>query len=581
MNHAAGIPATASAAPETAPLPPAELLAFLAEVSQQLAVSVDLERTLRESSAYVARYLDAEAVSVFLVDAEQGVLECRACQGPVDIVGLRVPLGRGIVGRTVAENSCQMVRDAYADPDFAGKIDAQTGFVTRSVLCAPLSTAQGVIGAIEVINKRGGRLFDEDDRIALRLLAAPMALALNIARMAGELVEQNRIKRELGMARRLQRSLLPRRRRGNYPLRALNLAAQEISGDFYDFFDLPDGRIAFTVGDVAGKGLDAAFLMVRCASLLRWAGKEGLRPSDWLASVNDELGEAIAPGMFVCAVAGHYDPATRCAVWASAGFPPLLRVDADGGIEQFPAEGPPLGILRRMVFPEQETCLHRASLLLFSDGVTDVRDAAGQPLGVDGVERLIGELDGGLPEARLRAMVRRLRAMDVTDDITLMLISGDRPRDADGEHLLHRVFPAQPGELAAMRRALVSALARAGVDAELRSALVLAVDEACTNIIRHGYDGDQDGRIHMTLRRDGDTLEFELLDHAPPCDPAGIGPRDLADCRPGGLGMNFIDSLMDHWQLQPRQDGAGNRFTMRKRLAHDPAGDDAQTHGDS
>src|SRR5690606_36238322 len=116
--------------------------------------------------------------------------------------------------------------------------------------CAPLVTAQGVIGAIEAINKRGDALFEEADLDALRLLAAPMALALNTARMAGELVEQQRIRRELGMARRLQRSMLPRRRRGSYPLRALNLAAQEISGDFYDFFDLPDGRIAFTVGDV-------------------------------------------------------------------------------------------------------------------------------------------------------------------------------------------------------------------------------------------------------------------------------------------------------------------------------------------
>ena len=117
-------------------------------------------------------------------------------------------------------------------------------------------------------------------------------------------LEQNRIRRELTMARRLQRSLLPKRRRGGYPVRSINLPAQEISGDFYDFFDLPDGRIAFSLGDVAGKGLDAAFLMVRCASLLRWAGKEALAPPDWLARANDELCEAIPPGMFETVVQG-------------------------------------------------------------------------------------------------------------------------------------------------------------------------------------------------------------------------------------------------------------------------------------
>lgn len=546
-------------------LRPVELLTFMAEVSQKLAVSVDLSRTLRESTAYVAEYLDAEAVSVFLMEPGGEMLECRACQGPVDIIGLRIPVGQGIVGRTVATHSCQMVRDAYADPDFTEQVDSATGFVTRSVLCAPLATAQGVIGAIEVINKRGGRLFDQADMTALRLLAAPMALALNVARMAEELVEQNRIRRELGMARRLQRSLLPRRRRGPYPLRAINLSAREISGDFYDYFELADGRIAFTVGDVAGKGLDAAFLMVRCASLLRWAGKDGLRPADWLSQVNDELGEAIAPGMFVCAVAGHYDPATRTAVWANAGFPPLLRVADGGEITEYIAEAPPLGILRRLSFPEQSCDLSAASLYLYSDGVTDVRNDAGEALGVNGVMEMLRRLDCLAPEPRMRALVRSLRALRVTDDITLMLVSG-HATNRDVCLLDHR-FPAQAGELAGMRRALSAALARAGVEVTLRQALVLAVDEASSNIIRHGHGGSSQSLVQLKVRREADELIFELLDEAPLTDAKQLRPRDLSECRPGGLGINFIDDLMDRWSLTPRQDGRGNRLEMVKRIA--------------
>lgn len=545
-------------------LPP-DFLPVLAEVSQRLAVSVDLQRTLSESIAYITSYLEAEAAAVFLLDADGKTLECRTCVGPVDIHGLRIPATQGIVGRAVAQNACQMVRDAQDDPDFSGKVDANTGFVTRSVLCAPLATAQGVIGAIEVINKQGGRLFDESDRDALRLLAAPTSLALNIARMAGELVEQNRIKRELTMARRLQRSLLPRRRRGSYPLRAINLPAREISGDFYDFFDLPDGRIAFAVGDVAGKGLDAAFLMVRCASLMRWAGKEGLRPSDWVAKVNDELGEAIAPGMFVCLVAGYYDPASKRAVWANAGFPPLLRVDADGDTRQFEAEGPPVGILRRIDFPEQETSLEHASLYLFSDGVTDVRDAEGKTLGVDGVEAAVRGLGILPPEPRLRALVRELRQLSVTDDTTLMLIEGESGPVTQDVNWLDLDFPAHPQELGAMRHKVVAALARAGVEAELRQALVLAVDEACANVIRHGYGGPCDARIRLRLSQHENELVFELRDFAPCVDPARVQPRDLDETRPGGLGINFIDALMDSWSLQPLQ-GGGNLLSMRKRL---------------
>ncbi len=562
---------------ELAPRPsadalPRELLPVLAEVSQQLAVSVDLERTLRDSVAFITEYMRAEAAAVFLLDPGGTSLQCRACVGPVDILGLRIPADAGIVGRAVGQNACQMVRDVASDPDFTAKVDAKTGFVTRSILCAPLTTAQGAIGAIEIINKLDGGLFEAVDRDALRLLAAPTALALNIARMAGELVEQSRIQRELTMARRLQRSLLPKRRRGNYPLRALNLPAQEISGDFYDFFDLPDGRIAFALGDVAGKGLDAAFLMVRCASLLRWAGKEGLPPGQWMARANDELCEAIPPGMFVCAVAGYYDPASRTAVWANAGFPPLLRISREGEVQRMPAEGPPLGILAHMQFAEQRCDIAGAALYLFSDGVTDVRSADGQTLDLEGVEAALSEYASRSPEARLRRLVRRLRELRVTDDITVMLIEGG----LSGTRLLldHR-FVARPVALSEMRRRLGEVLLASGAGVEQRQALVLALDEGASNIIRHAYGGPCDGTIRLRVWQDGDELQFELLDEAPCIDPARVQPRDLSECRPGGLGVNIIDATMDSWSLQP-EPGGGNRLSMRKRLRADAPADGRQ-----
>jgi phosphoserine phosphatase RsbU/P len=540
---------------------PGRLLPALADLSQRLALSLDLEGTLRQAVAMIAESMQAEAAAVFLVEGHE--LVCRACAGPVDVTGLRLPRGQGIVGRAVASGQCEIVRDAQADPDFAGRrLEADGSFVTRTVLCAPLLTAEGAIGALQVINKRDEQRFDEDDSDALRLLAAPTALALNRARLADALLEQNRIQRELTMARRLQRSLLPRRRRGAYPLRALNLPAREISGDFYDFFDLPDGRIAFAVGDVAGKGLDAAFLMVRCASLLRWAGKEGLRPSEWLARANDELCEAIPPGMFVCTVAGYYDPATADVVWASAGFPPLLRIDASGRSERFLAEGPPLGILHGMQFPEQRCDLHDAVLYLFSDGLTDVRDADDRLLDVDGVEAALSDGAIARPEARVRALVRQLRRMRISDDTTLMLIQGP---PSGARQLLSHCFRAQPQALADMRHRAAAALQLAGVGSAQRQALVLALDEAASNVIRHGYGGPCEEDITLRILLDAGELCFELTDHAPCASPDCMQPRDLGECRPGGLGINIIDATMDHWELAPLPD-CGNRLSMRKRI---------------
>jgi sigma-B regulation protein RsbU (phosphoserine phosphatase) len=417
------VPAAPLLAPLAAPAPfEHRVLGMLADLSQALAVSIDIEETLTQAVNRIADCMQAEAASVFMLDEAAQQLTCRACAGPVDVTGMTLPVDAGIVGRTLSSGQCQMVRDAQRDPDFAGKVDAATGFSTRSVLCTPLTTTRGAIGVLEVLNKRDGGLFDESDRDMLRVLAAPTALAISNAALVEALVEQNRIRRELQLARQMQRSLLPRRRRDNYPLLGVNRPAREISGDFYDFFDLPDGRIAFAVGDVSGKGLDAAMLMVRTASLLRWSGKDRLPPEQWLALVNDELAGTVSGGMFVCAVVGYYDPATRLATWANAGFPPALVHDADGGFAEFAAEGPPLAILPGIPYVAQHADLTRGSLYFFSDGVTDVRDAGRNTLGMDGVRDLLGRHAPLPPEARLRAVLGELRRMRLADDTTLLLI---------------------------------------------------------------------------------------------------------------------------------------------------------------
>lgn len=553
-----------SASPLAAALPAERrALGFLAELSESLAISLDLRETLDMAVTRIAAFMGVEAASLFLLDAATGVLECRICVGPVDINGLKVAVGQGVVGRCVAENATQIVRDASSDPRVNANVDAETGFATRSILCAPLATARGVIGALEVINRHDGGLFDADDAEILRLVAAPAALAISNAQLAYGLVEQQRIKRELELARKIQRSMLPKRRRGAFPLLGVNLPANEISGDFYDFFDLPDGRLGFVIGDISGKGLDAAFLMVRVAGLLRWVGKRAPAPAAWLAEVNAELCKTLQDGRFVCAAVGIYDHATRVVTLASAGFPPALLFDA-GQFEELLADGPPLGILAEASYGERRIELGDRALYLFSDGATDVRDAQRKTLGSDGLRAVILRHAALAPEPRLRALLGDLKRLHVVDDTTLLLLQ--EPAGKTAQPLLDRQFPARAGEMRGVRAALRTALDAQELDPELRDRLVLAVDEACTNVIRHAYRGECDQRISLQLFREHDMLTIELRDSAPRVDPARLIARDLSECKPGGLGIPFINALMDEWKLEPAQDGRGNVLRMRKRI---------------
>ena len=545
----------------------ARAFALLAELSEALAVSLDLRRTLPFALQRIADYMEAEAASLFLLDEEAGELECKVCIGPVDLRGLRLASDQGIAGRSLTDKSVIIVADATQDPRVFRRVDDESGFVTRSLVCVPLTTAKGTLGVLELINKRNGDAFDAIDAGILRLLAAPAAMAISNARLANELVEQQRLKREFDLARRLQKLLLPKRRRAGFPLLAVNLPAHEISGDFYDYFDLPDGRIGFVIGDVAGKGLDAALLMTRAASLLRWAGKDGLPPGEWLRRANEELCQTTHGGRFVCAAVGYYTRSSGEVVMAGAGFPPALFYQT-GICTEYRSDGPPLGIVVGQEFRETRLRLGDGALYFFSDGVTDVRKGEGR-LGQDGVRALIERYADASPEVRLRTMISELRQLRLVDDTTLLLLEETHARAP--VVLLRQSFPAEAECLRSMRADLRLALDRAGVPADLRDRLVLAVDEACCNIIRHAYAGGS-GDIVLSLHRDGDVLEFELRDDAPGVDPERVTPRDLAECRAGGLGVNFIDALMDGWRLQPRAGGVGNVLRMWKRC---PAAEEA------
>ena len=140
--------------------------------------------------------------------------------------------------------------------------------------------------------------------------------------------------------------------------------------------------------------------------------------------------------------------------------------------------------------------------------------------------------------------------------------------NAGGDIRLAMEFAAQPDQLQSMRHRLSSALASFDLPPGLREQLVLAVNEACMNIIQHAYQGGADGSIRLSLQAKPQSLHFLLEDDAPCIDPAQVTPRDLADVRPGGLGVHFIREIMDEVRFHPCH-GWGNRLELVKRLDGD------------
>lgn len=558
-------------------------LDLLVEMTRDFAASLDIEKTLARALDRVIEYLDAAGGALFLLENEGKNLRCCAAVGATDIAGIVMSADDGIVGRCVRNNTGEIVRDVADDPDFYSGVDAETGFTTRSILCAPMRVQDQRIGAIELVNKRGGDgLFADADLQFLQALSSAAALAILNARMAEALVEQERVRRELELAAEIQRSLLPSPRPEAFPVHGINVPAREVSGDFYDFFTLDDGRICFALGDVSGKGMNAALLMAKTASLFRCLGKTRPEPGHLLARINAEICETATRGMFVTMVGGVFDPATGIARIANAGHEPPLHHDGDGAFMALPADAPPLGIVPPMSpddrFPETEIDLAGGTLYIFTDGVTEGRLQDGSELAIEGLKDLLTEDTAKPPAERLAVVVKRLVRDDgeaLRDDITLLAISGGASRPpADPvpspivgkqEHFELR-FPARAERLKHVREAVHDAALRVGCGERVIHDIILAVDEACQNIIRHAYADTPNGEIILEILGEDDNIVVLLRDFAAPVDATRVGPRDLMDVRPGGLGTHFMRMIMDGVEFLPPPGGRGNLLRMVKRI---------------
>lgn len=539
-----------------------ELAAMLAELAQDFASSLDVEETLQHAVDRIIRHLRAEAASIFLLDEGGRSLVCRKCAGPVDITGLRLRKDEGIVGKAVRTGRVQIVRDASKHANFAADVDQGTGFVTRSILCAPLTVRGETIGALELMNKRSGDgLFASADVHLAMTVAAAAALAIHNARMAAALVEQERVRKELELAREIQLSLLPGDDGEDLPIYGVNVPAREVSGDFYDYFRLPDGRVYFGIADVAGTGMNAALLMAKTTSLLRCLAKHVADPGELLSRVNEEICETASRGMFVTIVAGFFEPDTHRIALANGGHLPPLQRARNGRYTEFQPQMPPLGIVAGLSYPTDTLVLDDGSVYLFTDGVTESLDGEGRQLGLSGLRGLLDKVAETPAELRLSSAIAELEAdgRRIDDDITMLLIELQKP-------LLSLRIAADPRELAQVRTIVQDAVAAVGCGAKCAAEIVMAVNEACMNIIQHAYKGDPDGTIDLEIRRDGDALEVWLRDHAPTVDPEDIKPRALEELRPGGLGTFFIREAMDDCTYGNLGESNGNYVRMTKRI---------------
>ncbi len=232
--------------------------------------------------------------------------------------------------------------------------------------------------------------------------------------------------RDLRLAREIQRNLLPPTLVADITLTGLNIPAKHLSGDFYDFYTRDDGCIAFCLGDVSGKGVNAAILMSKACGLFRGLGQHIRDPAEVMARINHDLHQTATRGMFITMIAGLYEPATNLVELVNAGHLPALLVAPDQRVTTFAAQQAPLGIDNSRHFQKIRFPLRDHSLYLFSDGLTEAHGPDDAPLEVSGLTTMLCNLAALTPAQRMAQLKTHIGSNQAgpRDDITVLLIAG-------------------------------------------------------------------------------------------------------------------------------------------------------------
>ena len=379
-------------------------LQIITQMNQEFATSLDLGETLQNSLEVIIKRINAQAANIFLIEEKKQVFQCIQSKHQAYLEDYEIPLTQGVMGKAVLQKKCIRVGDVRKDvreiAEFYFDLDNKTNFTTYSVLCAPLIAANECIGVIHCLNKKTtNKLFEESDRKLLETLATPAALAIRNARMAKELIDKNRMQKEIEIVGEIQKTLLSKNKEDPFPIAGINIPAKVVSGDFYNFSDLGNGRYGFGVADVSGKGLNL---------------------------LNKEICETAARGMFVTMLVGIYDSNKRELLISNAGHEPPLIYSKDGKFSDHKEAGPPLGIMPKITYKENTIPFSESSMYIFTDGITEIKDPDGEMLGSEGFQNYIKKYQSTPNNNRLKVIIEDIvkSGKIQKDDLTIVVIDG-------------------------------------------------------------------------------------------------------------------------------------------------------------
>jgi sigma-B regulation protein RsbU (phosphoserine phosphatase) len=411
----------------------AQTLAVLNEISREITSILDLDDLLERIGQLLKRVIDYQMFTILLWNERTQQFEHRFSSryGERITRDRTVALGEGIIGSAAEQREPILAPDVRKEPRYLA-VNPET----RSELAVPLIYKGQIIGIIDLEHTRVN-YYNEDHQRTLSTLAAQVAISIANARLYQRIhEEEQRMERDLEMARQVQLRLMPpqppKLERAEFA--AEFNAARSIGGDIYDFLDYGPGRVAVAVGDVSGKAAPAALYAALVSGILRSLAAQHLSPAALLAALNDQLQERRLDSQYVTMLVAIWDDSNQTIQIANAGSvqPLFVSLTSSGSrtsvdVKTIKAEGFPLGLFPDVEYEEFTLSTRTGDLLVFfSDGIPDAENAKGDMFGT---ERLIKVLKSqrqptaaSVVQAILKAVTDFQSGTEHFDDETLVVL---------------------------------------------------------------------------------------------------------------------------------------------------------------
>jgi len=356
-------------------------LKALLEISRNLGRALALDEVLPKILDSLFKiFAQADRGFIVLKDSLTGRLVPKAIKYRYDKDTQSIRISRTIINSVVDSKQAVLSADAATDERF-DMSESIVDFRIRSMMCAPLVTGEGnALGVIQIDTLNPRNRFNREDLDVLASVACQAAFAVENAQLHEMALREQAIKRELTIAHEVQRGFLPAASPNlpGYDFFEFYESANALGGDYYDYVELPGGRLAVVLGDVSGKGISASLLMAKLSAEARYCLASEPTPAAAITKLNRVFCSSGWEDRFVTLVLAVLDPIAHAATIVNAGhLPPLLRRGKDSIMPVAEEISHlPLGVDIQTSYEQSAIPLQPGdSLILYTDGITEAMNA--------------------------------------------------------------------------------------------------------------------------------------------------------------------------------------------------------------